>query len=684
VAILSVILSVLILGVGAILLGYGSKGADIATIVALVVTLLTPVWGRALKSPDTSREATAAAAADLARRVRQEASTALRRALADDADAVAANVPFRKPLPETEAELVRWREDGGAADGSLVDIANYYTSLDRGRLVILGDPGSGKTVLAYHLANALAQHFLDRKDDLGAGVRVPVWGSLPSWDPGDAKRLNKISDEALIKEFDGWLVERIVSYGIPEAVATVLVQQDLVLPILDGLDEMDASKASRRPSFEDEDRSDRASAVIKVMNVFGRRPFVLTSRQQQYKELADTKAVGRAPVVQDAQQVIIQPLEVDQVAEYIDVRFHSTLLSTSVSEGWQKVVEALRKAPDGALAKTLGTPWRLFLALTAYREDQTDPSEMIGCGYDELSSRLLGQLIPATVEQFPPPENQNYKHNDVTAWLSDIAKEVQSGKSRSSYSQVDIRLEELWRIGGRMVLPLVRLLLFIVLGASFIAAYRYSPVAGKSESWGWLNILSVIVSAVVLLSWCWQLAEDGLFQCSRFDPSKYKQARVIRRMAVRFLVGLTAGFCYQVALFKLLSLFHSGKGTDSIKGILIVGAFTGWLLGSFLMINAASSPAAAFRRPSDVVRQGVRHDLTLALVLGLVVGAPVILVLCLWPRYVIGMYLSYRQGRLPAKPARFLDWAYDAGLLRLSGGAVQFRHRELLDWLGRR
>lgn len=30
---------------------------------------------------------------------------------------------------------------------------------------------------------------------------------------------------------------------------------------------------------------------------------------------------------------------------------------------------------------------------------------------------------------------------------------------------------------------------------------------------------------------------------------------------------------------------------------------------------------------------------------------------------------------------RFLEWAYDAGLLRVSGPAYQFRHRELQLWL---
>jgi hypothetical protein len=36
---------------------------------------------------------------------------------------------------------------------------------------------------------------------------------------------------------------------------------------------------------------------------------------------------------------------------------------------------------------------------------------------------------------------------------------------------------------------------------------------------------------------------------------------------------------------------------------------------------------------------------------------------------------------LPQRVGHFLDWAYDANLLRMSGTAAQFRHRELQAWL---
>lgn len=55
--------------------------------------------------------------------------------------------------------------------------------------------------------------------------------------------------------------------------------------------------------------------------------------------------------------------------------------------------------------------------------------------------------------------------------------------------------------------------------------------------------------------------------------------------------------------------------------------------------------------------------------------------LAVWIRYLIGCALARRQGLLPRHVGRFLDWAYRANLLRMSGTAVQFRHRERQAWL---
>jgi hypothetical protein len=52
-----------------------------------------------------------------------------------------------------------------------------------------------------------------------------------------------------------------------------------------------------------------------------------------------------------------------------------------------------------------------------------------------------------------------------------------------------------------------------------------------------------------------------------------------------------------------------------------------------------------------------------------------------WTNYHIAIAVTALRRRGPWRFGRFLDWALDAGLLRVSGVAYQFRHRELQQWL---
>lgn len=55
-----------------------------------------------------------------------------------------------------------------------------------------------------------------------------------------------------------------------------------------------------------------------------------------------------------------------------------------------------------------------------------------------------------------------------------------------------------------------------------------------------------------------------------------------------------------------------------------------------------------------------------------------------WALYAIAVVILIARRRFPRRRlGPFLDWAYDAGLFRLSGIAVQFRHHALQEWVGR-
>jgi hypothetical protein len=67
--------------------------------------------------------------------------------------------------------------------------------------------------------------------------------------------------------------------------------------------------------------------------------------------------------------------------------------------------------------------------------------------------------------------------------------------------------------------------------------------------------------------------------------------------------------------------------------------------------------------------------LAFGLVGGLAVGANA------WTRYRVSVVILAVRQQAPLRFDTFLDWAQQAGLLRVSGVTYQFRHRQLQDWL---
>jgi hypothetical protein len=128
--------------------------------------------------------------------------------------------------------------------------------------------------------------------------------------------------------------------------------------------------------------------------------------------------------------------------------------------------------------------------------------------------------------------------------------------------------------------------------------------------------------------------------------------------------------------------------------------------------SGISQRPSAISRPGKLLTQGLLYDLMIFLAFGLAIGLMVASawghVLGLtselawgifsgigfglafsafwttdspWPRYFVASRILARRRQLPTRPTQFLDWAYAAGLLRLSGISVQFRHHDLQDRL---
>jgi hypothetical protein len=149
-----------------------------------------------------------------------------------------------------------------------------------GELLILGEPGAGKSTLLVHLA-----HNLLARAERDVQPPCPVILNLSSWNQKGQTLAH-------------WLVEELfTSYQLPRKVGQRWVQAGQVLPLLDGLDEVDESARS---------------ACIDAINAYRRDylvPLVVCSRTREYL------AQQRRLMLQRA--VEIQPLDEGQVDNYL-------------------------------------------------------------------------------------------------------------------------------------------------------------------------------------------------------------------------------------------------------------------------------------------------------------------------------------------------------------------------------
>jgi len=148
-----------------------------------------------------------------------------------------------------------------------------------GLLLILGEPGSGKTTTLLELARTL----LDRAGH-DIKERVPIVLNLSSW------KKKQPLDEWISRE----LSEK---YRVPRKIARFWLQQNYLLPLLDGLDEVE--------TVMQPDCVAAINAFIEELNPSG---LVVCCRLNEYRWLPERLKLNGA--------ICLEPLGKDEVAEY--------------------------------------------------------------------------------------------------------------------------------------------------------------------------------------------------------------------------------------------------------------------------------------------------------------------------------------------------------------------------------
>ncbi|GAA4803482.1 NACHT domain-containing protein [Streptomyces ziwulingensis] len=626
---------------------------------------------------------------------------------------------------------VRWG-DLGSADSAVEPrlLAGQYQTihetftqrLPARRLVVLGRAGGGKSSLARRLARELLDH-------RSPGDRVPVFLSLASWGPEEALGAwvsqQLVRDHAMLGKQTPDRIE-----GSPVPLARSLVEDDRLLFVLDGFDEIP--------------QASRAEALRGIKEIGARVPVVVTSRTDEYRQAVEDfgRGLPRAAAVE------LSPVDAPAVKSYL--REYTALIPP---DRWDEVFTLLDRADGNAVARALRVPLMIWLARLVYERRDRDPAELADpvafADPTAVEHHLLDRMVTAAYRRPGRRSGPETVHR-ARRWLSFLARWLEADGTKDL---------EWWRLHGADPSAAARLTTGLPVGlaagvpAGFITGTFYGPWAGIAAG----AALTALATARAFAC-AWQpfggrlpgpLLGRSIALATGFGTGLplvlqgHLPVGVAQGTCVGMLAGLAAGF-----------VVHEGPGaptrvTVAIRGNrlailrrlvtgLLVGVVFGAVLGLALglvdgpttgMVFAVLSVAMGFAlgivdglrvwidKPTDLrgsvsPRTVLRDDRTAALVRALVAGPLVAAATALttafaygprtglalggamafayattdrmvgvastsWGRFtLVRAWLALRR-QLPWHLMGFLDDAYDRGILRRSGAVHQFRHARL-------
>ncbi len=270
-----------------------------------------------------------------------------------------------------------------------------------GRLLILGDPGAGKTTTLLDLAKGLVERAI-----ADSANPIPVIFALSSWK--DPKQ-----------EMKDWLIAELKSkYGVRIDIGKKWIEDKQLLPLLDGLDEV-----------KPEHQESCVNAINRLLQSEDRpSDLVVCSRREEYETYETRLQLNGA--------ICLQDLTNEQIQGY--------LREVNQSELWQMV------QPDAALLELVRKP--LFLSITVLSYGAIALEQWQRSTSTELRLKLLFDAYweSMIIRQLVEPrlsdqgvQSQTYwkakppNRAQTRRWLAYLAKQLQQE------SQIEFLIEEI-------------------------------------------------------------------------------------------------------------------------------------------------------------------------------------------------------------------------------------------------
>lgn len=278
-------------------------------------------------------------------------------------------VPFSPPKLLPETMLLR----------------EVYLNLESS-LLILGEPGSGKTITLIKLLDELNEKLLDElgnQSDQRVNPLIPVLFKLSQWSLSH-------------RTFADWLAFELTKfYGVKRNLAKDLIRQRQIIFLLDGLDEVGEKL---KPCVE---------AINEFIDMFKPAGIVVTSRSNEYSELLEETG-GLKLRLNGAIRLL--PLPDEQVLEFINA--HHLNLKPYIAE-------------NGPLAKMATNPLMLNVLSDTYagKSSQELKNRFTTKSTDVPTKKVLKDYVNKNTSSQEPNTNF-YPQENTLKWLSWLANHM--------------------------------------------------------------------------------------------------------------------------------------------------------------------------------------------------------------------------------------------------------------------
>jgi NACHT domain len=240
-------------------------------------------------------------------------------------------------------------------------------------LLIVGEPGSGKTIALLKLA----EDAIDRTES-DLRQQIPVVFNLSSW----ARKPQSIEQ---------WLIQELLEkYQVSKALGKTWVESEALLLLLDGLDEVKAQQ-----------RNACVQALNQFMQTHGTTEIVICCRIRDYQMLQDRLMLRSA--------ICLQPLTAEQIDRYFE----------QAGDRLSALKAVLPQ--DAELQELAKSPLMLSVMSLAY-QDFTPEQLTVGGKIEDYRKRLFATYIDRMFQR--RGTMQQYSREDTQRWLIWLAQQM--------------------------------------------------------------------------------------------------------------------------------------------------------------------------------------------------------------------------------------------------------------------